>query len=134
MVFIVEQAYIFKWDGHDFCMTIDYLVQKLTAENIDLAPYEVFRGCILPNGLMFVNQNQAREQLILTVLHEIYHLHPSFFPYTQRLWAGDIQRNEDIEGEITRMAEETFIARQDIVTFIEHKLKEAAERPLNTHA
>ncbi len=113
---------------------IDYnLLEYVRPEKIDLGGYEEAPrfGVIFPSGLIMINKNDPLDEQIRTILHEIIHMHPSFIAYTGGLWERTITRDEQIESEIEKLAQDTFSTRPDIVDFIKRKLEEAYMNSVN---
>ena len=103
----------------------EYLKNYLTPDRIDVVDYlPSSHGQIWPRCI-FVGGKGSLEEQIKTILHEVTHLHPNFISYTGGLWQGFLDRNEEIENQITKHAEKIYKTKKDIVDLIKTNLKKA---------
>ena len=102
------------------------LLRYVSPKKIDLGNYDNPKlGIILPSGLIFINNSAPLEEQVMTIFHEITHMHPKFMSYTGGIWQKVIERDEKYEEEIEFFAKEVYTKRKDIVTYIISQLKEA---------
>ena len=107
-------------------MSIDSVLRYVAAGKIDLGGYDSLNvGMILPNGTIFVNENAPLDEQVMTVLHEISHMHPRFMSYTGGLWEGSLRRDESIETAIDSFAQDAYLSRPDVVAMIKDELQKA---------
>ena len=65
---------------------------------------------------IILNRNDSLENQIMTLLHEICHLHPKFMSYTGALWYSNYaKRSEEIEKDIDKYALKIYNELPDIV-------------------
>lgn len=107
-------------------MSIDCVLQYVIASKIDLGRYDSLNvGMILPNGTILVNENASLEEQVMTILHEIGHMHPRFMSYTGGLWEGSLRRDERVEAAIESFAQDAYQSRPDVVAIIKEELQRA---------
>ena len=107
-------------------MSIDCVLRYIVAGKIDLGRYDALKvGMMLPNGTIFINEDAPLEEQVMTVLHEISHMHPMFMSYTGGLWEGSLRRNESIETAIDLFAQDAYKSRPDVVAMIKDELQKA---------
>lgn len=91
-------------------------------------------GLILQNSYIVLNRKDNEKEQVTALLHEMLHLHPHFISYTGGLWAGTIQRDENIESEIEKNAQRLYNERRDLVEIMRLKLEEAKKITLSNHS
>ena len=110
----------------------DYLKDYLREDKIDLEDYSLQgAGIILPNGVMFINKKDHLEEQVMTVLHEVLHLHPEFIAYTGGIWKKTMQRDEAVERMIEDLARKVYDKMPDVVDLVRKTIVDAKKHPLN---
>tara|TARA_Y100000034_G_scaffold112635_1_gene146813 strand:- start:587 stop:937 length:351 start_codon:yes stop_codon:yes gene_type:complete len=107
----------------------EYLREYFDQEKIDFADYETKKfGRMQQNGWIFLSSNDTLEDQILSLLHEVVHMHPQFMSYTGGLWEG-YSRDEKTETSIEEHAKLVYEQRPDIVDLAKETLRKARTAP-----
>ncbi len=106
-------------------MSIYKCLKYCKPENITLENFESLYGSTIGGErirLIFVNSNLGEEEQVITILHELLHIHSDFDGKSFMA-----NRNETIENKIEALAKEIYQTRPVIREYVRRQLRLAKE-------